>query len=95
MAYGGSPGEYNFIVPAGITPPPPSQAGNRRYFTLDGDAKESSGNGVNGTLKGGVGFSPEFPPIIGAGQSLNCDGVDDYLEVLDANGGSSAYTISL
>ncbi len=95
VAYGGSPGEYNFVAPVGVLPPPPSQAGNRRYFPLDGDAKDLSGNGMHGTLKGGVGFAAEFPPIIGAGQSLNCDGVDDYVEVLDTNGGSSAYTISL
>ena len=93
-AYGGTPGDYNFTPPTGVTVPPLSQAGLRRYFRLEGNAVDSSGNGVNGTLVGSPAFSNEFPATVGSGQSVDCDGVDDYVQVLDSISPQS-YTISL
>jgi hypothetical protein len=94
LAYGGTPGEYNFVPPSGTGQLAPSQAGVQRYFRFDGDALDSSGTNTNGTLVGGVVFSSETPPLIGAGQSLDCDGVNDYVQVID-NVQPNAYTISV
>jgi hypothetical protein len=94
LAFGGTPGEYNFVPPSGTSQLAPSQAGVQRYFRFDGDALDSSGTNTNGTLVGGVAFSSETPPLIGAGQSLDCDGVNDYVQVID-NVQPSAYTISV
>ena len=94
VAFGGTPGEYNFTPPSGTAQLAPSQAGVRRYFRFEGNALDSSGNNANGTLVGGVVFSNETPPLIGVGQSLDCDGVNDYVQVLDSVQ-AGAYTISL
>ena len=38
---------------------------------------------MSGTLQGGVTFSAETPAALGVGQSLNCDGIDDLVQVVD------------
>ena len=93
LAFGGTPGDYNFSPPAGTGVLSPSQAAVRRYFPLEGNAQDLSGNSIHGTLVNGVAFSTETPAALGAGQSLDCDGVNDYAQVLDALH-PSAYTIS-
>jgi hypothetical protein len=91
--YGGTPMDYNFTPPVGGSVTAPSQAGIRRYFPFEGNAQDASGSNFHGTLQGGVGFSSETPAILGAGQSLDCDGVNDYVQIMDSQQ-PTAYTIS-
>ena len=84
LSTGGTPADYNFIAPAGTSATATSQAGVRRYFPFEGDARDASGNNFNGALLNGAVFSNETPPGLGAGQSLDCDGIDDYAQVIDA-----------
>ncbi len=93
LAFGGTPGDYNFTPQTGAPVPAPSQASVRRYFPLEGNAQDFSGNNVHGTLVNGVAFSNETPPGFGTGQSLDCDGVNDYVQVIDQFT-QSAYTIA-
>ena len=94
LAFGGTPGDYNFTPSTVGSTIAPSQAGVRRYFPFSGNALDSSGNNFNGTLVNGVTFSPETPAALGAGQSLDCDGVNDYVQVNDSVQ-PTAYTISV
>lgn len=56
----------------GATNPPSNLIG---WWGGDGDARDVSGFGNNGTLIGGTGFS-----VGKVGQSLNFDGIDDYVQ---------------
>lgn len=63
------PGEF-------ITPVEPDPANLMVYLPLDGDARDASGNNRHGTINGG----PMF--VSGAaGQALEFDGADDYVNV--------------
>ena len=65
--------------------PPPDLAG---YWKLDGDAHDSSGNGIDGSIQG---------PIFTAGrlgQALDFDGEDDYVNVGGLNISGDGLTIS-
>lgn len=52
----------------------PSPASLVAYYPLDGDFSDSSGNGNDGTMFGGVSYAPDVPSSIGAGQSAVFDG---------------------
>lgn len=84
LGRGGTPNDYNFTAPPGTGTVAPSQAGVRRYFPFDGSVQDASGNNVHGALLNGVTFSNQTPAPLGGGQSLECDGIDDYVQVLDA-----------
>ena len=70
----------------------PADATLDRYYPLDTDAGDDSGNGVHGTASGAT-FSTEFPPVLGGGGSAQFDGVDDRVIISDAIH-PTAYTIS-
>ncbi len=93
LAYGGTPGDYNFSGPAGEPVAGASQAGVRRYFPFEGNVNDASGNAVNGTLLNGATFSAQTPAALSAGQSLDCDGINDCVQVIDAVD-PTAYTIA-
>jgi len=92
---GGTPGAYNFTEPnnGGTTPAGGVPGPLQRYYRLEGNANDTSGNGVNGSLAGGPVYTALFPPIVGSGQSLDCNGTSQYVNVPDAFH-PSAYTIS-
>jgi hypothetical protein len=78
-------------TPAYITPVQPAK-GPVAYYRLDGDYKDASGNGRNGTAVGG----PTF--VAGkSGQAVSLDGAGDYITIDSWQGilGSSPFTISL
>ncbi|MCZ7357299.1 MAG: PKD domain-containing protein [Candidatus Methanoperedens sp.] len=61
-------------------------------YHFDGDAKDSSGNGNDGTIYGNATFVQGV-----SGQALRFDGVDDYVKKISANGvpqGRNPITIS-
>jgi len=60
--------------PEYITPVEPDAAGLVAQYKLDGNADDSSGNGNNGTLEGGVQFGAGVD-----GSALDCDGTDDFV----------------
>jgi Concanavalin A-like lectin/glucanases superfamily/Lamin Tail Domain/CotH kinase protein len=93
LANGGTPGDYNFTAPAGALIAGPSPTAVRRYFPFEGTAQDASGNALHGTLVNGATFSAQTPAALGAGQSLDCDGVNDHVVVLDPTQ-PTAYTIS-
>ncbi len=65
----------------------------RRYYKFEGNANDTSGNAINGTLVGAPVFIAEFPPVVGGGQSLDGNGTSQYVNIADANH-PTAYTIS-
>ena len=74
-----------------ITPVQPDPAGLVAKYTFDGDANDSSGNGLHGILMGG----PTF--VLGnSGQAISFDGVDDYVEITGYKGilGPNAVTVT-
>jgi len=66
------------------------------YYPLDGNAKDASGNGYNGTQNGGVSYTSGVFE-----QAASFDGNDDYIKVLNsealsfANGLTVSYQIKL
>ncbi len=92
---GGTPGIYNFTAPnnGGTVQANGVPGPLRRYFRLEGNTNDTSGNGVNGTLVNAPGYSTQFPPIVGSGQSVDLNGTTQYVNVPDAVH-PSAYTIS-
>jgi hypothetical protein len=62
-------------TPEFITPTEPASATLVAHYALDGDATDSSGNGVNGTAEGNPGYGPGVD-----GQAVVLDGVGDYLD---------------
>ena len=50
------------------------------YYTGDGDANDSSGNGNNGILENGATFAPGF-----IGQGFSLDGINDFQSHFCAN----------
>lgn len=92
---GGTPGVYNFTEPnnGGATVINGVPGPLKRYYKLEGDATDSSGNGFNGTLINAPAYAAEFPPIVGSGQSIDLNGTTQYVNVPDANH-PAAYTIT-
>jgi hypothetical protein len=58
-----------------VAPAAPA-AGPLGWWKFDGNAKDSSGNGLNGTENGGVGYGDGVD-----GQAIHMDGVDDFVVV--------------
>ena len=95
LSNGGTPGDYNFTPPPGAPVAVASQAGTRRYFPFEGNAQDASGNNFNGvTERRGELSRAKRRPRLGAGQSLDCDGIDDFVQVSDPVQ-PAAYSISL
>jgi hypothetical protein len=78
-------------VPAYITATQPAQA-PVAYYKLDGDFKDASGNGRNGTAVGGPTFAAGK-----TGQAVSLDGTGDYITIDNWQGilGRSPFTVSL
>ncbi|HWB04624.1 MAG TPA: lamin tail domain-containing protein [Verrucomicrobiales bacterium] len=91
---GGTPGVFNFTeqVNGGTTVQNGLPGALARYYKVDGNTTDGSGNGFNATLIGPPPYSNEFPPIVGSGQSIDCNGASQYMQITDANH-PSAYTI--
>jgi len=49
------------------------------HYTFDGNANDATGNGHNGTVYGGAGYSAGI-----SGSAIDLDGIDDYVRVADA-----------
>jgi len=64
-------------APAGA-PTDPGTAGLVVYYPFEGDAKDASGKGNDGTLNGGPAFAASQT---GLGQALVLDGSDDYVDL--------------
>jgi hypothetical protein len=65
-------------APAVVQPVDPGTTGLSAYYAMDGDMKDSSGHGYNGTLVG----DPVFVDApTGFGKALQFDGVNDYVEL--------------
>ncbi len=75
-----------YVTPAATTKGPVA------YYRLDGDYKDASGNGRNGTAVGGPTFAAGQ-----SGQALSLDGTGDYITIDNWQGilGGSPFTISL
>ncbi len=78
-------------TPAYITPTQPAK-GPVAYYPLDGDYKDASGNGRNGTAVGGPSFGAGQ-----TGQAVSFDGAGDYITINNWQGilGGNPFTISL
>ncbi len=74
-----------------ITPVQPDPAGLVAQYAFEGNANDSSGNGLHGTLMGGPTFA-----VGNSGQAINFDGVDDYVEIVGYKGilGPNAVTVT-
>ena len=66
--------EVRGVVPD-LGPVKPSTEGLVAYYALDGDATDSSGNGLNGTLVGDAAFAEGM-----VGMALDLDGDGDYVD---------------
>jgi len=64
-----------------ITPVEPNTAGLIAYYEFEGNANDSSGNGLHGTVMGGPTFA-----LGKIGQAISLDGVDDYVTVTGYKG---------
>ena len=78
-----------------VTPVAPEATGLQAQYAFDGDARDSSGQGRNGTLQGGATFAAGK-----IGQALSLDGVDDTVTIpgykgilADAAGVQHAFTV--
>ncbi len=78
-------------TPEYITPVQPAK-GPVAYYPLDGDYKDASGNGRNGTAVGGPSFGAGQ-----TGQAVSFDGAGDYITINNWQGilGGNPFTISL
>ena len=65
-------------APAALVPTDPGTAGLVVYYPFEGDAKDASGKGNDGTLNGGPVFEPSRADL---GQALVFDGADDYVDL--------------
>jgi hypothetical protein len=61
-----------------VQPEDPGVKGLSAYYTMDGDVKDSSGKGYNGTLVNDPAF---VDSRIGLGRALRFDGIDDHVEL--------------
>lgn len=92
---GGTPGAYNFTAPnsGGAVQVNGVPGPLRRYYRFEGNANDTSGNTVNGSLVNAPVYSTQFPPIVGSGQSIDLNGTTQYVNVPDGEH-PTAYTIS-
>ena len=95
LEVGGTPGVFNFTDPNnGGTPVPGVVPGLlQRYYKLEGNANDTSGKAVNGTLVAAPVYIALFPPIVGSGQCIDFSGTSQFVNVPDTVH-PSAYTIS-
>ncbi len=63
------------LAPETIVPVAPDDAGLVAYYALDGDATDSSGNGVHGTENG----APMYEAGV-EGQCIRLNGIDDFVD---------------
>ncbi len=94
---GGTPGAYNFTEQNNGGAVTPTQNGVpgalQRYYKFEGNVNDASGNGLNGSLVNAPPYVAQFPPLVGSGQSLDCNGTTQYTQIPDAVH-PSVYTIS-
>ncbi|MGI8601402.1 MAG: lamin tail domain-containing protein [Verrucomicrobiales bacterium] len=93
---GGTPGAFNFTEPnnGGIAVTAGTPGTLKRYYKLEGNVADGSGNNINGSLFNAPGYVAQFPPIVGSGQSIDLNGTGQYVQIPDAFH-PAAYTISL
>jgi hypothetical protein len=65
-------------APAVAVPVDPGDTNRMAYYTMEGDAKDGSGKGYNGTLVGDPVF---MDSITGLGKAMLFDAVNDYVEL--------------
>jgi hypothetical protein len=66
----------DFSIISIITPVDPGNEGLIACYKFEGDANDSSGNGLHGTVMGGASFVQGH-----AGKAVALDGVDDYIDL--------------
>ena len=85
---GVTPGAYNFTPQSndGTIPPDGVVRTVDRYYKFDGTAADSAGRAtsVNGSLMNGAGFVDAFPSIVGSGQALTLNGINQYVNIPDS-----------
>jgi|GEM_PF-335428 len=64
-------------APAVVQPVDPGTAGLSAYYALDGDAKDGSGHGYNGTAMGNQTYADDS----GYGKAIQLNGTDDYVDL--------------
>lgn len=93
---GGTPGVFNFTAPdnGGAAASANGVPGPlKRYYKMEGNPNDTSGNGMHGSLVNAPPYVALFPPIVGSGQSLDLNGTTQYVNVPDTFH-PAAYTIS-
>jgi hypothetical protein len=74
---------------AGVPPPPQPIA----YWDFDRNVSDATGNGHEAILHG-ASFIDDAPPKLGTGQSLDFDGIDDYVSA-EVDVSETSYSLSL
>ena len=87
--FGGTPGVANSEAPSSTPAPVYAQ----RYYPFEGTVLDASANARHGVVSGAT-YSSETPTVLGTGQSLKTDGVDDLVNVADETD-PTAYTIAM
>ena len=93
---GGTPGVFNFTAQnnGGAAATANGVPGTLKgYYKFEGNANDTSGNAVNGSLVSGPIYTALFPPIVGSGQCLDFNGTSQYVNVPDTVH-PAAYTMS-
>jgi len=95
LEVGGTPGAFNFEPQSndGSIPPDGVLREVNRYYKFDGTTADSSGGNLNGTLVNAPVYAAEAPPVTGGGQSLELNGINQYVNIPDTVQ-PVAYTVS-